>query len=372
MNAATRWKLFCAVSPGLEDLLEAELNTIPEAGTVRQISGGCEVQVSPAGVWAVVHRSRLTESARVRIGSFRARTFDELHAGIRKAPWAAWLPRGSTPEVRVACKKSKLWHSGAVEERVQQQVHARLAWKKGTAVERPTDAAARIYVRVDHDTVRLSVDASGDLLHRRGERTAIGKAPMRETLAAAILRAAALSPGATLWDPFCGSGTLLIEAERAAAGGVYARSQGYGFELWPNHDADAYSAWLNDAKTEVGLQLCLYGCDIDSKEIAGAQLNLAGAGITTATLRTCDFKDMADEIPTAATVVSNLPYGRRADVGDIFRRFGRLLAKRRDLDVWLLLGHVSHAEQLRIPKKAVLHLRNGGLRVGLYHRPSAK
>ncbi len=384
MNSATRLKLFCAVSPGLEALLQQDLSAIAEAKHVRLVLGGCEVQVDPVGVWGVVLRSRLTESARVRIGAFSARTFDELTAGMAKLPWAAWLPRCSTPEVRVSCTKSKLWHSGAVQERVQAQVHARLSDAKQPNSFHPP--AARVYVRIDHDAVRVSVDASGELLHRRGERTAVGRAPMRETLAAAVVLAAALPAGAHVWDPFCGSGTMLLEAGRMAGVGVRPREGGYAFELWPNHAPDAYAAWLaadaavtdaavtDAALTEAAAAMpTLYGCDHDAKELEGARLNLENAGLLAhTTLRACDFSEMAAEVPAGATIVSNLPYGRRADVGDVFRRFGRLLAKRKDLDVWLVLGHASHADALRIPPKAALNLRNGGLRVGLYHRPAAR
>ena len=214
---------------------------------------------------------------------------------------------------------------------------------------------------------------------------------MRETLAAAVVLAAELPEGAYVWDPFCGSGTMLLEAGRMAGGGVRPREGGYAFELWPSHAPDAYAAWLAAEATpslssrDPGLKATeaaaveasavmptLYGCDHDAKELEGARLNLENAGLMPhSTLRACDFADMAVQVPVGATVVSNLPYGRRADVGDVFRRFGRMLAKRKDLDVWLVLGHASHADALRIPPKAVLNLRNGGLRVGLYHRPAA-
>ncbi len=364
MTAATRHKLFCVVSPGLEHLLEDELTQVPEAERVRRVPGGCEVKVDPAGVWAVALRSRLAEGVRVRVSAFKARSFDELRAGTARVSWAAWLPRGAQPEVRVACRKSKLWHSGAVQQRIQQQIYDRLA---DPAVAEPPPSA-RVYIRIDHDQVRVSIDASGPRLHRRGERASVGKAPIRETLAAAVLRAAKLPSDAPIWDPFCGSGTLLVEAGRAAAGDLRPRPQGYAFELWPTHDPDLYRQWVEDHAGIAAPPPPLFGSDRDAAEIAACEANLAAAGVE-ATVDACDFARMAGRVPEGSHVVSNLPYGRRAKLGDTLARFGRLLSARSDLDAWLLLGHPSHARSLALPVEQVAGFRNGGLRVGLYHVP---
>ncbi|MCO4762594.1 MAG: hypothetical protein KC502_13870 [Myxococcales bacterium] len=367
MTDSTRLKLFLSVCPGLESVLMAELASLSAAERIHEVQGGCEVRVSRTGVWDVVLGSRIAESSRVRIGAFRARDFSGLAKGIAKLPWAAWLPRGSKPEVRVACKKSKLWHSGAVQERVENQIWERLSLP-GKATTHPP--AARVYVRVDHDKVQVSIDASGDLLHRRGERTSVGRAPMRETLAAAVVRASGSAPEVGVWDAFCGSGTLLLESGRVATGGLTARAEGYAFELWPGHDAEAYAAWLSENAEKTGAQPVLFGSDREDKEIAAAKDNLAAAGLE-ADLRSADFAEAAKAIPRGVKLVSNLPYGRRSELGGTLKRFGLLLRQRRDIDAWLLLGHASHAQAIGLRGKPVVSFLNGGIRVGLYHRPGA-
>ena len=192
---------------------------------------------------------------------------------------------------------------------------------------------------------------------------------MRETLAAAMLRAAGLPGDSTpLWDPFCGAGTLLLEAGRIAAGGLNPRADGYAFELWPTHDEHLYSAWTED---NLGLRAPtppLFGSDIDPKEISAAERNLSSAALT-ATLSCGDFEAVAPTIPLGADVVSNLPYGRRAPIGGMLRRLGRLLNRREDLSCWLLLGHEDHAKVISSRLEHKLTFRNGGLRVHLFHLP---
>ena len=125
----TRHLIFVAITPGLESLLERELALLGIPGQPRRVGGGLELRGEARWVWQVALRSRLAESVRVRLGRpFRARTFDELRAGLLRLPWSAFVPRRSAaPQVRVTCHRSRLFHSGAVAQRLanDQQPRAR-------------------------------------------------------------------------------------------------------------------------------------------------------------------------------------------------------------------------------------------------------
>ncbi len=243
--------------------------------------GGFEVLGTREVLWTLATRGRLAESIRVRIGHFEARRFEQLEAGLAKLPWHAYLPMGSSPRISATCRKSRLYHSGAVEERTAAAIASRWKGRKGskTGVALSTPAAP-VHVRIERDHVQVSVNASGELLHRRGYRTSVGKAPIRETLAAACIRAADLDRDTTVWDPFCGSGTLAIEwlasADRRPA---WLPGRRYGFESWPTHDAIAYEAFIKDLPAGAPSSAGAIASDIDEHELEAARNNASAAGL---------------------------------------------------------------------------------------------
>jgi len=311
-------------------------------------------------------RSRLAESLRVRVGrAFSATTFEELEARVERMPWAAFLGRGgAAPRVRVTCHKSRLHHSGAVGQRVLGRIRARLGLAQGAGEQQAT-----VYVRVVRDRVQLSVDAAGELLHRRGYRSRIGEAPLRETLAAACLAAADYRGDRPLWDPFCGSGTVIIEAAAAAAGVAPGASRAFAFQSWPTHDGDAFAAFVEGlpAPADPGAQAM--GSDVDGEVLAAARANARDAGVDHITsFQRGDFDAVAAQVPRGAMVVSNPPYGRRliGALEDTYRRLGRLLRRRTDLGpVVLLSGHRDLPRYTGLRWDTLRSLDNRGLPVRL-------
>src|SRR4051812_6625037 len=213
------FELFAATAPGLESIAAGELKSLGVKG--RQEPGGVAFEGDLNGVYLANLWLRTASRVLLRLGRFHASTFYELERRAKKLPWADFLPATGSVEVRVTCRKSRLYHSDAVAERILGAI-ARVApagidVKIGAAPgegddEAETSSRQLIVVRIVDDQCEVSADTSGELLHRRGYRQEVARAPLRETLAAAMVLASGWDKRQPLLDPMCGSGTIPIEA----------------------------------------------------------------------------------------------------------------------------------------------------------------
>src|SRR5688572_16506996 len=207
---------FAVAAPGLEPLVAAELTGLGIAGA-NVVDGGVEFNASQKALFEANLHLRTASRVLVRLARFRALTFAELEKRAKRVPWESVVPRKAQVVLRVTCKKSRLYHSGAVAERLERDLVERLGAVVGrtksdddSATDTPADEAQLIVVRFDHDHCTISADSSGAHQHLRGYRTSVTEAPMRETLAAALLLASGWDRRSPLVDPFCGSGTIPI------------------------------------------------------------------------------------------------------------------------------------------------------------------
>lgn len=333
---STSYEIFAAITPGLEAALAGELAELAPQANCSVRRGGVELRGDREVLWRLCAHSRMAETVRVRIGRFEARDFATLEARLARLPWAAYLAREAGVNVQVTARKSALYHSGAVSDRVMR------ALKRPTAS--PEEGGTRIWVRLVKDRVTVSVDAGGGLLHRRGWRRSVGRAPLRETLAAACVRHAGLAPDQPVWDPFCGAGTVAIEALLIARGGPAQLDRQYAFERWPTHDAEAHSAWQSASPGAGETKRRVVGTDLANDVVVAAEANAELAGVAShCTWLAGDFEAHADAVPEGAAIVSNPPYGKRLAAGAglerLFARFGGLLTRRTDLGpVVVLVG----------------------------------
>ena len=249
-SATDRFDLFAIAAPGLEPLVERELRALGIEGAHADAGG-----VSFTGGREAIYRANLhlRTASRViaRVAEFGARGFPELVRHAKRQPWERYLAAVRPIHLRVTCKKSRLYHSDAVAERVGDAIAKRLGVGGLSTIKGGEDEDAigqLVIVRMAHDHCVLSVDTSGALLHRRGYREATAKAPIRETLAAALLLAAEWRVDAPLLDPFCGSGTIAIEAAllaRRIAPGLQRR---LAFMDWPHFDR---ALWGSDQRASL-------------------------------------------------------------------------------------------------------------------------
>lgn len=374
--------------PGVEAITAGELRAL---GLVPGDTepGGVAFRADHTGLAAANLGLRTASRIVVRIGRFRAAAFHELEKRARTVPWASVVAPGSTVAFRVTSRKSRLYHQRAIAERLLESVAravpgvtaGRAAAEDGDDAEAPADGggpapALLVVVRVLHDEVTISADSSGEHLHRRGWRLATAKAPLRETLAAAMLLASGWPGTAPLVDPFCGSGTIPIEAALLARRIAPGLGRAFAAERWPSVEAAAWAAARARAREAVrpAAGVPIVGADRDAGAIEASRANAERAGVAgDVEFRRAPIGALAPP-PGAGWLVTNPPWGARvgeADrLRDLYATFGRVVRER--LAGWQV---ALLAADRRLPGHAGLAWRDGfattsgGIRVRLLLAP---
>ncbi|MFP7570763.1 class I SAM-dependent RNA methyltransferase [Marivita sp. S2033] len=359
-------EIFLSGTPGLESVLRDEARA---AGFIdpQVVPGG----VTLAGGWPDVWRANLVlrGAGRVlaRVARFRAMHPAQLDKRARKVEWAALLRRDVPYRVEASCRKSRIYHAGAAKERVENAIAAALGQK-------PAEKAALVVrVRIEDDLCDISLDTSGEALHKRGHKQAVGKAPMRETLAALFLRSCGFNGTEPVLDPMCGSGTFVIEAAEMALGLAPGRARSFGFENLASFDADAWAAMKAAMSTPEPSELRFHGSDRDAGAIANATANAERAGVSGVTRFA--HRPIADITPPEGPpglVIVNPPYGAR--IGNrnlLFALYGTFGTVLKDRFKGWRVGIVTSDKGLA--RATGLHFRqvsapipHGGLKIQLF------
>ncbi|EKX47619.1 hypothetical protein GUITHDRAFT_137388 [Guillardia theta CCMP2712] len=402
----SRLRMFAGVGRGLEGLLLEELRVISPSVKWSRMKGGCEGFAPMEDLWRVCLRTRLAELLRVRIGEFYGPSFPVLIEGLRKLPWAAYLHRQSPcPSIKTVCHRSKLYHTEAVNERVRHVLKERqVALSDDAFNEMPDqdfDPNATVHLLIDDNIVTVSVDASGPQLHKRGYRRAgtlvlladvdddgrldVGRAPLRETLAAACISAVNKDieemdqskdhflKRRRLWDPLCGSGTLVIEAVSSYLGKSAVVKRKFAFEDWPIHNQGEFEKFVKaqeeqDRASLITVETLAVGSDISKDAIQMAKRNAERS----LTQEYCSFKqgtvvDTANNIEEGAVLLTNLPYGVRLHgFYDAWRSIIRVLTRREDILPYVIS---SSRQDIPLPQgwrtEEILSFSNRGIPVQL-------
>lgn len=383
--------VFAIAAPGLAPLVAAECEALGHTPTAVS-DAGVSLAVQPDALFMLNARLRIASRVLVRVAEFEARDFATLEKQAAKLPWARYIASGMTVRLRVTCRKSRLYHSDAVAERVARgiqgavaevEVGTRAGGDDDDAVDAPSERASQmIVVRLEHDMCTISVDSSGVLLHRRGWRQAVAKAPLRETLAAAMLAGCGWHRDMPLLDPFCGSGTIGIEAALMARNIAPGLSRAFALESWPGADAAVFAehrlALRRAVKTSAHAPIVLR--DRDAGAITATIANAERAGVTAdidvarGALTTTELGAIAP----SGLVLTNPPYGMRvsesADLRPLFARLGDVVREGSTANVseagaWSL-GLFMPPEkvllgQLQMPQEIVFRTSNGGIPVAL-------
>ena len=348
--------LFAVCAPGLEPVLLGEIQALGLSG--HAVAGGVEV---PAGDVARLNLWLRTASrVLVRLGDgFRATAFPELVRKASALPWEKYARPGSPVALRVTCRKSRLYHSGAVAQRLRAALEARLGTPSGDTL-----AGGQLFVaRLDHDVCTVSADSSGVLLHQRGYRGPQAKAPLRETLAAALLLAARWDPATPLCDPLCGSGTIAIEAALIAARRAPGLNRSFSFEKWPGFDVRPFQDLRAAARAgERPLAARIEASDQDAGAIAAARENAARADVSGIEIVQRQLSALpADDSP--GLIACNPPYGVRigSDVRRVFRDLAEAMRRRPRWRAAAVIADPPSAAALRWSR--LLRTQNGGIPV---------
>ncbi len=322
--------IFLATVPGLESVLCTEVRG-KGFKQVKAVPGGVVIR----GGWPEVWRANLwvRGAGRVlaRIDAFRTIHLAHLDGRARKVPWASVLRPDVPFRVEASCAGSKLYHSGAVAERITTAVRETLGAPSSS------DAPVTVMARVDRDVCTISIDTSGEPLHRRGYKTAVNAAPMRETLASLFLTACGYTGNEPVLDPMCGSGTFVIEAAEIAARLNPGRARGFAFEHLATFDAEAWQHMRAVNSRRAPASLC-YGSDRDETAVAMSLANAQRAGVATGTaFQRCTIGDIGPPVGSPGLVppglvIVNPPYGERLgasrDLVPLYRALGQSLLTR--------------------------------------------
>lgn len=298
------FEIYLTATPGLEKALLAEAweNGFNDAALTQ---GG----VTITGGWEDVWRANLTMrgATRVlaRVGSFMAFHLAQLDKRARKFPWGDTLRTDVPVRVEVSTsRKSKIYHAGAATQRIETALQA-----QGYQIS--ADAALVIKARIDDNRVTISLDTSGESLHKRGHKEAVGKAPMRETLASLFLRECGYDGTTPVLDPMCGSGTFLIEAAEMAAGLHPGRTRSFTFEQLSSFDADKWGK-MRQATTPRSTSAHFYGSDRDAGAVRMSRTNAERAGVADLiTFENLSASDIQRPAGPPGLIICNPPYGGR-------------------------------------------------------------
>lgn len=330
-----RW--IASAAFGLEGLVKRDLERLGASGIRTLPTGGVTfegdgVMGFQANLWL-----RTADRVLLEVGRFEAHSFEELFEGVKALKWPDFLPRDAAFPVRAQCARSQLMSPRDCQTITKKAVVERLksAYRLDWLPE--TGQTYAIDVSIHEDQAVVTLDSSGAALSRRGYRTWNGEAPLRETLAAALVLLSPWRPSLPLYDPCCGTGTILIEAALIALDRAPGLTRAFDCEHWAFMPADALAGARAAAKERSeaawARPLDIRGSDKDSEALELAARHVAQAGLTgRIKLEQCDVRD-ASAGEGFGAIVTNPPYGERMgdaraaqavarELGSLMRRSG--------------------------------------------------
>jgi len=370
-------RLFLVAAPGLEAACAKEAARVLPGAECTITTGGVELVGDDTLIAHANLALRLPTRILLRLGELEARDFGKLEKRAAALPWARYLPAGAPVTIRAASAKSRLYHTGAIEERVA----LALAGSVGAVLTKPADptddddtSAHAILVRGLHDRYTFSLDTSGARLHQRGWRMEGGLAPLRETLAAALVALAEHADDEPLVDPMCGSGTIAIEAALLQIRRAPGQGRSFAFERFVGFDAARLGALrVQLKKAERARRLPIVLADADAAQLAIARRNAVRAGVDE--LVTFELGPLAQRKPHAerGLFITNPPYGRRigtrSAMPPLYGEIGRAL--KGAYTAWraaILVEDRALLPALGIDEARTIALSNGGLKVWIARR----
>lgn len=360
------FELIAKTFMGLEPVLAKELTEL----------GADNVQigrrmVSFTGNKEMMYRANFQLHTAIRIlkpiAHFKAKSADDVYEEVKKIDWTQYIGLEKTFAVDSVVFSEEFRHSKFVSYKVKDAIVDQFREKTG---KRPNISVAnpdiRLNMHIAEDQCTLSLDSSGESLHRRGYRQESVEAPLNEVLAAGMILMTGWRGETDFIDPMCGSGTLLIEAAliaRNMAPGLFRKE--YAFEKWADFDKDLFDNIYNDDSKEREFDHKIYGYDVDIKAVNTARLNVKAAGLTSdITVTEADFKDFTQPAEKSI-IVTNPPYGERISTPDLlgtYRMIGeRLKHQFLNNDAWILSYREECFDQIGLKPSLKIPVYNGSL-----------
>ena len=380
-----RLRLFVASAPGLEPLLEAELSALGvEEATA--VPGGVSCFGDRATIYTINLGSALGLRVLVHIAEFFARDFRKLERVAKALEWERWLPPDRGVRVRAHAKRSRLYHTSGIVQRIERGIEHRT---KGRVRLRSDEAEGPgggefgegrgeptlIQIRLVRDRCTISVDTTGTLLHKRGWRQQSAKAPLREDLARALINLSGWVPGMALFDPLTGSGTLPIEAATIAAGLPPGHARTFACMDQPEFDRptfDQIRAKLTHPP--VATPATLIGSERDQGALQAARANAARAGIADRVQfleRSLGDQELPQLTGQGTALLANPPWGQRTGdptrLRNLYATLGKLAHQLpKPVHIGLITSETTLAKATKLPLTKALTTDQGGIKVGIW------
>ena len=360
------FELIAKTFMGLENVLAQELTQLG----ANNIQIGRRM-VAFTGNQEMMYRANFQLRTAIRIlkpiAHFKAHSAEDMYDEVRKIDWSQYIEQGKTFSVDSVVYSEEFRNSRFVTYKVKDAIVDQFREATGT---RPNISVSnpdiRLNIHIAEDQATLSLDSSGESLHRRGYRQESVEAPLNEVLAAGMILMSGWKADTDFIDPMCGSGTLLIEAALIARNinpGVFRKA--FAFEKWPDFNQELFDTIYNDDSHERDFAHHIYGYDVDMKAVNTARLNVKAAGLSqTVTVEQQDFKDFKKPAEKSI-IMTNPPYGERISTPDLlgtYKMIGeRLKHEFGGNEAWILSYREECFEQIGLKPSIKIPLYNGSL-----------
>lgn len=322
---------------GIEAVTKRELYKIIGKEDLSAINGRIKFEGDESDVAKCNLNLRTGNRVEIVLGGFKAETFDDLFEGIKAIPFEEYICRDGKIIVNAKSVQSKLFAYSAIQSVSKKAICERLCKKFGVNELNESGARYKIEVAALKDYVTVTLDTSGDGLHRRGYRGLVGEAPLKETLAAALVELSVWNKSRPLADLFCGTGTIPIEACMIALNIPAGLNRGFDFQNWKCFDKKIFDRAAEEAKANIvtDADLRIGGFDIDDKQLKLARKHAELAGVDKYIhFQRADMRDFSSRF-SHGVIISNPPYGERLsdrkEVEKLYRDYGKKVAL---LDDW--------------------------------------
>lgn len=345
------YEFICPCHFGLESVLKKEITDL--GYNITSVEDG---KVTFAGDIAAVARAniflRTTERVLLKVGRFKAETFEELFQATKKIPWENYIPKdGKFWVAKANSVKSKLFSPSDIQSIMKKAMVERLKEHYGVSWFPETGASFPLRVSILKDNVVIGIDTSGESLHKRGYRKMIAKAPIEETLAAALIMLTPWNKDRILVDPFCGSGTIPIEAAMIGANIAPGMNREFLAETWTNLiPKKVWYAAIEEANSKIiqDASMNIQGYDLDNEVIKAARSNAEMAGVDKYIhLQQRDVKDLRNP-KKYGFIITNPPYGERLEdretLPGLYKAIGESF---KSLDSWSMFLITSYDDALK-------------------------
>ena len=360
------FELIAKTFMGLEPVLAQELTQLGDNNV--QIG---RRMVSFTGNKEMMYRANFQLHTAIRIlkpiRHFKAGSADDVYEEVKKVDWSKYIEKGKTFSVDSVVYSDEFRNSRFVTYKVKDAIVDQFRENTG---DRPNISVSnpdiRLNIHIAEDKATLSLDSSGESLHRRGYRQESVEAPLNEVLAAGMILMTGWKGDTDFVDPMCGSGTLLVEAAliaRNMSPGIFRKE--FAFERWSDFDQELFDTIYNDDSQEREFKHHIYGYDVDIKAVNTARLNVRAAGLTSdITVEEADFKDF--KRPEEKTImVCNPPYGERISTPNLlgtYKMIGeRLKHEFMGNDAWILSYREECFDQIGLKPSIKIPVYNGSL-----------